>query len=204
MDERVEKTIKALEKHDFKAVYVKDRAEAEKLILELAEGCRSVGVGGTATVRATNAVEALRERGIEVFDHWVETDPARSLATRKAQMTADIFLTSANAVTMTGELVNREGVGNRTNAMTFGPGKVVVMVGINKIVPDVTAGLERIKKIAAPKRARELNMKTPCVETGECQNCNSPQRICRITVIHERRPSLTDITVIIVGEELGN
>jgi len=203
MDERVEKTIKALEKHAFRAIYVKDRDEARERILEMAKGCKSVGVGGTATVRATGVVEALKELGHEMYDHWV-VPPAESLAVRKAQMTADLFLTSTNALTMTGELVNREGMGNRTNSMTFGPGKVIVVAGINKIVPDVAAGLERIKKIAAPIRARELNMNTPCVKKGECQDCNTPQRICRITIIHERRPMLTDVIVIIVGEELGN
>jgi len=155
-------------------------------------------------VRATGAVEELKKLKYEVLDHWTEKDPGKILGIRKAQMTADLFLSGSNAVTMTGELVNREGVGNRTNAMTFGPKKVIVVVGTNKIVPDVAAGIDRIKKIAAPKRARELNMKTPCAEEGVCSDCNSPQRICRITIIHERKPMLTDVTVVIVGEELGN
>jgi len=204
MDNKVEKTIKALQEHGFKAVYVKDRGEAKNLILEMAKGFHTVGVGGTSTVRATGVVEAMKKQGYEVLDHWTEKNPAKIMEIRKAQMTSDVFLTGSNAVTMTGELVNREGAGNRTNAMTFGPKKVIVVAGINKIVEDVPAGMERIKTIAAPKRARELNMKTPCAEKGVCCDCNSPQRICRITIVHERKPMLTDVTIIIVGEELGN
>lgn len=203
IDEKVSTTLKALENHSFKALYAENRDKARERIIELAEGCKSIGVGGTATVRATGVVDAFREQGLEVFDHWATDKPAESIAARKAQMTADLFITGSNAVTMTGELINREGVGNRTNAMTFGPGKVIVVAGINKIVPDIHAGLERIKKIAAPGRAKQLGLKTPCVEEGECADCNTPQRICRVTVIHERRPVLTDVTVIIIGEELG-
>jgi len=203
MDDKVKKTLKALEKHGFKTAYAKDRKEACKKILEMSEGCASVGVGGTATVRSTGVVEALGERGLDVFDHWVVKNPVDQLAVRKSQMTADLFLTGSNAVTMTGELVNMEGVGNRTNGMTFGPKKVIVVAGANKIVPDIQAGLERIEKIAGPKRAAELKMRTPCAKSGECSDCNVEERICRITVIHNRRPLLTDVTVMIVGEELG-
>lgn len=204
MDEKVQTTVENLKKHGFKAIYVENRNAACEAILALAKGCKTVGVGGTSTVRDTGVLDALREQGIEVWDHWVISDMLESMRMRKKQNTADLFLTGSNAVTMTGELVNREGVGNRINAMTFGPGKVVVVAGINKIVPDIAAGMERIKTKAAPIRAKQLNIGTPCVKTGVCEDCNSAQRICRVTIIHERRPSLTDMTIIIVGEEMGN
>lgn len=203
MNDKVKQTLRALEKHDFKTAYAADRREAARLILEAAEGCSTVGVGGSATVRATGVPDELRSRGMDVFDHWTVENPADAIAVRKAQMTADLFLTSSNAVTMRGELVNMEGIGNRINGMTFGPGKVIVVAGINKIVDNVDAGLERIRNVAAPARAKELGVKTPCVEKGKCTDCAVPQRICRVTIIHERRPSLTDMTVMIVGEELG-
>lgn len=204
MDEKIKTTIENLKKHGFKAMYVENRDAAKDAILNIAAGCKTVGVGGTSTVRDTGVLEALKEKGFEVWDHWATDNMLESLQIRKKQVTADLFLTGSNAVTMTGELVNREGVGNRINAMTFGPGKVVVVVGINKIVPDIPSAMERIKKVAAPIRAKQLNVKTPCVKTGVCEDCNSAQRICRVTIIHERRPSLTDMTVIIVGEEMGN
>ena len=203
MDEKIKTTLENLKKHGFNAMYVEDRQKARDAILTMAEGCKTVGIAGTSTVRDTGVVDALRERGLTVWDHWTG-DAGESLRSRKLQPTADLFLTGSNAVTMTGELVNREGVGNRINAMTFGPGKVVVVAGVNKIVPDVTAAMERIKTVAAPIRARQLGVNTPCVKTGICEDCNSAQRICRVTIVHERRPVLTDMTIIIVGEEMGN
>ncbi len=203
MDEKVKQTLKGLEKHDFKTAYATDTKEAAKLILEAAEGCSTVGVGGSATVRATGVLDELRSRGMDIFDHWTVENPADGLAVRKAQMTADLFLSGSNAVTMRGELVNMDGIGNRINGMTFGPGKVIVVAGVNKIVDDVDAAFDRIRNVAAPARAKELGVKTPCAEKGKCTDCNVPQRICRAAIIHERRPSLTDMTVIIVGEELG-
>jgi len=203
MDEKVKQTLRGLEKHDFKTAYAADRKEAAKLILEAAEGCATLGVRGSATVRATGVLHELRSRGADVFDHWTVENPADGVAVRKSQMTAELFLTGSNAVTMRGELVNMDGIGNRINGMTFGPGKVIVVAGVNKIVDDVEAGLDRVRNVAAPARAKELGVKTPCVEKGKCTDCNVPQRICRVAVIHERRPSLTDVTVMIVGEELG-
>jgi hypothetical protein len=118
-------------------------------------------------------------------------------------MVADLFLSSSNAVTLNGELVNIDGVGNRVNSTNFGPGKVILVVGYNKIVEDVQEAIQRIKNVAAPLNARRLNVDVPCAKVGKCVDCNSPNRICRAIVIHERKPSLTDILVILVGEELG-
>ena len=148
-------------------------------------------------------VDALKEKGVELLDHWATTDMGESMKIRKLQVGADLFLTGTNAVTMTGELVNREGVGNRINAMTFGPPKVVLVVGRNKIVPDLDSALERIETVAGPTRAMSLNRKTPCVKAGYCMDCDSPERICRITSIIHRKPIFTDITVVILDEELG-
>ena len=89
---------------------------------------------------------------------------------------------------MTGEIVNVDGVGNRTNAMSFGPGKVIIIAGINKLTPDLESALQRVRNIAGPMRAKSLGMQTPCAETGICSDCNSPQRICRITTILHRQP----------------
>lgn len=118
-------------------------------------------------------------------------------------MASDLFLSSANAVTLNGELVNIDGIGNRVNSTTFGPGKVILVAGYNKIVEDVQEGIKRIKNVAAPLNARRLNIDVPCAKVGKCVDCNSPNRICRVLVILERKPSLTDIFVILVGEELG-
>ena len=118
-------------------------------------------------------------------------------------MTSDLFLSSANAITLNGEMVNIDGIGNRVNSTNFGPGKVILVVGYNKIVDDVQEAIQRIKNVAAPMNARRLNIDVPCAKVGKCVDCHSPNRICRVIVIHERKPSLTDILIILVGEELG-
>ncbi len=203
MDEKIERTLQGLKKHGFEAESLADRAAARARLLELIPVGATVGVPGSRTVRDTGIVEALKERGEQVFDHW--TAPAEdSLAVRKSQLGCDVLLVSVNALTETGELVNRDGIGNRVAATIFGPRQVLVVAGRNKIVPDLAAAEERIKKIAAPRRAAELNLQTPCVKAGECQDCNHAQRICRATVILLRRPSLTPMRVIVVDEDLGN
>ena len=203
MDEKIERTLKALKIHGFEVEYVEDRSKAKERLLQLIPQGATVGLPGTRTVRDTGIVEALKERGEQIFDHW--TAPAQEMMqTRKSHLSCDVLLTGSNALTETGELVNREGVGNRVAAMMFGPRQVVVVVGKNKIVPDLAAAEERIRKIAAPKRAQEYKLQTPCVKAGECQDCNHVQRICRATVILHRRPMLTPMRVMVVGEDLGN
>ncbi len=203
-EEKVNRTIKSLKDHDFEAIYVKNKKEACTQIIKHISPTAKVGVGGSATIREIGIIPRLEEQGNVIYDHWKEgLSPEQILELRKAQMTSDVFLSSTNALTETGELVNREGVGNRTNSMCFGPGKVIIAAGINKIVPDIHSALKRIKEIAAPLRNKSLNTANPCVETGVCQDCNLPTRICRITLILERRPVLTDMLVVIVGESLG-
>jgi hypothetical protein len=199
-----ETTLKALRKNGFGVEFFSTREEAAKFILSEAEDCNSVGIAGTHTVRDLGVAPILEEAGKTMFDHWkFKVGTPEELQCRKDQMTADLFLTSANALTMTGEIVNREGCGNRTNSMTFGPGKVILVVGRNKIVPDLDSAIARIEEIAGPIRAMSLNRKTPCVKVGHCMDCDSPERICRITSIIHRQPMFTKITVVIVDEELG-
>jgi hypothetical protein len=205
MDEKIARTIDALNRHRFKAGYAQDKDECLQQLLKLIPVSAAVGVPGSATVRATGVVEALRERGQTVYDHWgKELSRGQALQVRHRQLQCDLLLTSANAVTETGEILNMDGIGNRVAATIFGPGRVVIVAGRNKIVPTLSAGRKRIMNIAAPKRARELEIKTPCAQTGVCSNCDVPDRICRVEVILHRAPSLTPIAVIVVDEDLGN
>jgi hypothetical protein len=200
----VETTIKSLEKHGFGAKACATREEAADFIMQEAKDCKTVGIGGTHTVRALGIVPKLEQAGKTVFDHWqLALGTPEELECRKQQQNADLFLSSANAVTSTGEIVNREGAGNRTNAMTFGPPKVVIVVGRNKVVSDLDMAIARIEETAAPIRALSLNRKTPCVKAGYCQDCDSPERICRITSIIHHKPVFTKITVLILDEDLG-
>lgn len=200
MEDIIEKALAGLTDHYFKAVYAADSKEALNKVLELVPEGASVAVPGSATVRQAGVVEALHEKGHEVFDHWQDKDPA----VRKKQQSADVLITSANALSQTGEIVNMDGIGNRVAPSIFGPAQVIFVVGKNKIVSDLDAARARVKEVAAPKRAKELGMKTPCAQTGECNDCNTPLRICRAEVIIHRPPSLTRTAVVIVDEDMGN
>ncbi|MBM4308122.1 MAG: lactate utilization protein [Deltaproteobacteria bacterium] len=202
--EKAKKTVEKLEAHDFKAVFVKDKKEAVEEIWKYVNPKQKIGLGGSVTVRELGIVERLEAQGNVLLNHWKPGLPAEEiLQIRKAQMTCDLFLCSANAITLNGEVVNIDGVGNRVNASVFGPGKVIMVAGYNKIVEDVQEAIQRIRNVASPLNAKRLNIDVPCAKIGKCVDCNSPNRICRAVVIHERRPTLTDILVIIVGEELG-
>ena len=200
----IDTTLESLTKHGFEARFCASREEAVTAIMALAADCATVGVAGTHTVRALGVVPMLTGAGKTVYDHWqLKIGTPEELQCRKQQMTADLFLASVNALTMTGEIVNRDGCGNRTNSMTFGPGKVCLVAGRNKIVADLDSAIGRIEEVAAPIRAISLNRKTPCASTGYCMDCDSPERICRVTSIIHRRPMFTKITVLILDEDLG-
>lgn len=198
-----EKCVNNLKKHGFDAHFVPTPEECRALILDMVSGYESFGFGGSDTTRKLDLIESLKDRGKTVYDHWQASDKAEDMEIRLQQGRCDCFFCSANAVSATGEIVNVDGVGNRTNAMTFGTKKVVIVAGMNKVVHDLDAALRRVQEVAAPMRAKSLGMETPCAETGICSNCNSPQRICRITVILHRKPMLTDVSVVLVGQPMG-
>jgi len=202
----VQVTLKNLEKNGFTAFYVPSKQEALKKVLEMIPIDAKVGVGGSVTVRELGLVKALNERGNPLADLWLPGLSREELKEiRRSQLTSDVFLTSSNAVTMDGKLLNADGTGNRVAAMIFGPRKVIIVAGVNKIVKDVDEGLRRIRNVAAPMNAIRLGLKSPCGLTGMCaeDRCEPPERLCNIITIIERRPNETDTTVVVVGERLG-
>lgn len=198
-----EKTVKNLKKHDFDAHLAADTDAARNLILEMIKDYQSFGFGGSSTTRALGLPEELKEQGKIVWDHWNCPEGSTDLEVRLQQGRCDCFFCSANAVSAGGEIVNVDGVGNRNNAMTFGCPKVIIAAGMNKVCPDLPSALKRVQEVAAPMRARSLNMETPCAENGICTDCNAPQRICRITTILHRKPMMTDISVVLINKPLG-
>lgn len=129
--------------------------------------------------------------------------PAEKVDQRYKQLTCEVFLSGTNAITLTWEIVNRDAFGNRVAAMMFGPKKVIIVVGTNKIVRNLEEADKRIKMYAAPMNNKRYETPNPCVTLGECMDCKNPQRICNITTILNRRPPLTDIHVVVLGENLG-
>ena len=122
---------------------------------------------------------------------------------RKESLLSDVFLSSTNALTMDGKLVNIDGLGNRVAALIFGPKKVIVVAGINKIVPDVEAALDRIKNYVTPIHGKRRDRAIPCAKTGKCVDCHVPLRSCNAVVTIEGQRHMDRMTVIIFGEELG-
>ncbi len=201
---RAERCVKALKKHGFDAHFAAGEDEARTIILDMIEGFETFGFGGSETTRSLGLTEILAARGKTIYDHWQEgLSPEQDREIRLQMGRCDCFLCSANAIAETGEVVNVDGFGNRTNAMSFGPGKVVIVAGSNKIRPDLDSALRRVWEVAGPMRARSLNMETPCAETGVCSDCNAPQRICRITTVLHRKPMATDVSVVIINKPMG-
>ncbi len=198
------KTVAALEKNRFKAEYLATGAEALKRALEIIPTGASVGVGGSVTLEEIGLVEELAKRGNKmILREGPGITPEIALSNRRAMLTADAFITSTNALTMDGQLVNIDGTGNRVAAITFGPKQVVIIAGINKVAADVNAAMERLEFLAAPANNKRLSLPNPCTTTGICMDCESPRRICNVTSIMHKKPSQSNITILLVGEELG-
>lgn len=202
MDKIISNTIEALKKNNFDAEYFESSRAAIDAILKNIDIKESVGIGGSMTVKTLELDKLLKQRGNAVYWHWLESIPERMESARKNAAQADIYLTSTNALTQDGKLVNIDGMGNRVAAMIYGPKRTMVICGKNKIVENLDKAVERIKKNAY-KNARRLKLNTPCAISESCTDCNSPQRMCNVTTIIDKKPGKKPIKVIIIGEELG-
>ena len=203
--ETIDKVIECLKKNEMEAVYFPTVAEAKEEILRRIPSGARVGIGGSITLREMGIPEALEKRGDEVYDHWKEgLSKERRQEVGKRQQRADFFLTSTNALTLDGKLINVDATGNRVASMIFGPERVMVIAGVNKIVKNLNEGLARVKKVAAPRNCQRRRDPTPCAQDLICHNCDTPARLCRVTTIIERRPwGIKEFAVLLVGEELG-
>lgn len=203
IDQQMETVKKALEGNNFTQVECIENGEkAVRKVLDMIPQDARVGLGGSTSVRQLGILEHLRKRGTEIINDAEQAGVPFDEIVRRT-LFSDVLLASSNAVTLDGKLVNIDGVGNRIGGMVFGPKKVVLVIGRNKIVIDVEAAIERLKNVIAPYHARGYGAKLPCVITGHCIDCNSPARICRVTTIIEKKPSLTDVSILLVDEDLG-
>lgn len=202
MEQLISNTIQALKKNNFEVEYFEDTKSLTSRLLKVIDKNEVVGIGGSVTIQELDIAKMLIDRGNKVEWHWLEKTPEEKNRARINQMHSDVYLTSTNALTQRGQLVNTDGTGNRVASMIFGPKRVIVVCGVNKIVPNLELAIERVRE-AAVKNAKRLNLSTPCTVKGECFECNSPQRICNVTTIMEKRPSQTEMTIMIVNENLG-
>lgn len=202
MDQLIEK----LRSNNIQSYVTNNREEAQRIALELIPQGALIAMGNSLTLREVGIFEVIA-KGNYNFINQFETgiSASENLKRRKAGLMADVYVTSTNAITYEGELVNIDGKGNRVAAMMFGPDKVIVIVGENKIVKDREEAWTRLKEKTAPELAKKLGRATPCATTGKCSNCSSPDRICRFyTIIGGQMPGDKDrIHVILVREHLG-
>ncbi|WP_066637920.1 lactate utilization protein [Desulfolucanica intricata] len=202
--QKCEKAVKSLEKNGFTAVYCSSKQEAIDYIMKEAEDAQTIGFGGSMSIAGLGVAGKLEETGKELLIHGKPgLSPDEKLNVMRRQLICDLFLTGTNALTLSGYLVNMDMTGNRVGSMLFGPKKVIVVAGRNKIVGDTEEAVKRIKECAAPPNTKRLNANTPCANTGFCQDCNSPGRICRILTIIKRKPVLTDLRVLVINEDMG-
>ena len=188
-EEKCRAVVEALRRRDFEAEFAKNADEAREMVMAEAASAQSVGWGGSETLKEIGARDALAASGKDIRDH---------------QLVMDLFLLSANALTEDGVIVNIDGTGNRVAASIYGPKRVLYVVGRNKLVAGgVMEAIRRAKKTASPPNCRRLGKKTPCAELGVCADCDSPDRICKVTAIFERPPTHTPTKVILVDEDLG-
>ncbi len=200
----LQKTVEGLKKRGFCASYYPDRQTMLEDLQRIIPDNARVGIGGSVTIRQLGLIEELEKRGNKVIQHWQKDLPPRGdEAIRRKAMEAAFYLTSANAITIAGDIINIDGIGNRVAAMIYGPRNVIIIAGFNKIAMTMEDGLRRSREVAGVLNARRVNAKTPCTETGICSDCASPHRICRVTTIIQYQPHQTEICVLLVNEHLG-
>ena len=198
-----ERMIKNLNRRNIEAFYCPSGEEAVKKVSELIADGSTVTWGGTATVRSLGIPETLKSRGtLEVLDRDQVETPEEKQAVYLRAFTADVYLTSANAISEDGVIVNIDGNGNRVAAITWGPKKVIFVIGLNKVAQTVEAALSRARSTASPINAARFDIKTPCQADGVCHNCNSPESICNYVHFLRNSPKGRH-TVVLVGENLG-
>ena len=201
---RAEKVVKALIRNRFHALFVPTREEACREALALIPEGAAVGIGGSMTIGQIGIFPILKGKGVKIINPFGRnvTPESRRQVMREIFL-SDVFLSSANAITEDGKLLFLDATGNRVAATIFGPDKVILVCGVNKIMGDVHDAHKRVRYYVAPTNAKRLGYHNPCEAAGECVDCESENRICNAFVTLYKKPHQTDISVLLVGEELG-
>ncbi len=194
------KIIDGLKSRNMSGYYAGSKDEALKIALELIPKGSSIAMGGAMSAHEIGLVDALKTSDYNFIDRDVAEDKRAAML---AAYDADVFLSSANAMTEDGILINIDGNSNRVSAIAQGPRKVIFIVGMNKVCPDVDSAMKRARNVAAPINAQRFGLSTPCAKTGSCMDCKSPDTIC--CQFHMTRFSRHEgrIHVILVNDSLG-
>lgn len=201
----LELLIKHLNANNIELLQFNDRNECLKYLIAKFHKGMKIGWGGSMTLRECGILDYLRN---EEFPHILDRDNPNlsheeKSVLQKQMFLCDVFLSSANALTEDGLIVNVDGTGNRVAATIYGPDKVYFVVGINKLVKNYDEAIQRIRNFVAPTNVRRLGFNTPCNTTLACQDCLSKNRICNYTVVIKRAPNPGRITVLLINEKLG-
>ncbi|AFS79329.1 hypothetical protein DUF162 [Gottschalkia acidurici 9a] len=203
-EQRVKKVIDSLEKSNMHGYFVQNEEEAKIKIKELLNVGDTVSVGGSMTLFETSIIDLLRSGDYNFLDRYKDgITPEETQEIFRKVFSADVYIVSTNAITEQGELYNVDGLGNRVSAMMFGPKKVIVVVGINKIVRDIDEAIQRNKSLSGPANIIRLSKKTPCATTGQCIDCASPDRICNKYTVIKRENTKERTHVIFINKFLG-
>lgn len=168
----------------------------------LTPGC-TISWGGSESIKEIGLLDALEESDYVLYDRKEAKTKEETKELYGKIVTCDYFFMSSNAITMDGELINIDGIGNRVSCLSYGPENIIIVAGMNKIVPDVKAGIDRVRNMAAPPNGVRLHTDTPCAEIGRCGNCLTDSCMCCQVVITRKSRIPNRIKVILVGEELG-
>ncbi len=198
--------IRNFKKRGIDGIYCESRADAVLEICRHIPAGSLVGLGGSETVIESGLLDALRKMNLRLLDRYKEGVSKEEINEMRLQgLLSDIFIMSSNAVSADGRLVNIDGTGNRAAALIFGPKKVIVLAGMNKVAPGLDAAIARARNVAATANSLRVGVDTPCSHTGFCQDphCHPPQRICCQLVVTESCMTPGRIRVVLVGEDLG-
>lgn len=200
---RAEVLIKNLQSRHFEAYYCEDKQAALEKALSLIPKGASVGWGGAMTAQQIGLMDAVKSGKFIAIDRDLAETPQQRLELEKQAHFADVFLTGANAISLDGEMVNIDGYGNRVSAIICGPGKIIVVAGMNKVMDTLEDAISRARTVAAPANQQRFLRKTPCTVTGVCADCKSEDCICNHIVITRHCRPAGRIVFILVGQELG-
>ncbi len=204
MENRVEKVIKNLKKNNMNGYLVKDEKELIDKIEEIVADGATVSVGGSMTLFETGIIDYLRQGRYKFLDRYKDGLSREEVGKiYREAFFADAYFTSTNAITEEGQLYNVDGNGNRVAAMIFGPKKVIVITGTNKIVADMDEAIKRVREVAAPLNSKRLDRMTPCVKTEKCMSCSSKDRICNDYTVIGRQGDNQRLHVIFLDKKLG-
>ncbi|EYE89215.1 membrane protein [Fervidicella metallireducens AeB] len=201
---QLEKTKQALEKNNYEVYIVEKKDDVNGILKDIIPKNSTVSFGGSMSIIEAGAIEYLRNNDYHLLDRYKEgLSPDDIGKLYRESFFADFYITSSNAITENGELVNLDGNGNRVAAMIFGPKKIVIIAGWNKIVKNLDDAYERVRNYASPINSKRLNRKTPCVQVGNCVDCSSDERICTHYVVTYRQNTRGRGIVILVKEDIG-